>query len=571
MRKISHSVKEFFLNFDTRLQLGIIAFIVGVSSSIAALVLNYGLEKMSYFFHSAKDSFMLIIIPAIGIVLTVLILKYMINDFDGHGVPNIIHSISMNGGKLKFRSSFSKLIGSLITISTGNSAGPEAPVVVSGAAIGSNIAGFFRVNEMVRIAVTGSGAAAAIAAIFNAPLTGFIFTMEIIIGEWTTPYMLPIAISSVTGTIISRLFNGNQIPFAHRIYSVGINDILAVLGLSVILSLFSVLFIKAMRNISFLFDKFFKNALLRALIGGLTVGIISFKILDIRGEGYDFIKELISDNFSSSIFFLLLIIILKIFATSVTLGAGGTGGVFAPALLIGSAGGFLYYLVLQALLPGFQLNPASFFALIGMCGMVSGTLNAPLTGIFLIVEITSGYDAILPLLLVGFLTSIMVKLFEKHSIYHYELIKRGVLLRPRTDGKILSDIKPRELLETDQIKIAPNMLLTDLIPIIKKSKRNYFPVIDLNDNKFLGIVNFNDIKEYIFDPALRNTIIVEEIMQTEFTTLSLNENLMDIQKKFEESKSWSLPVVEDGKFLGLISKATMLDLYRKELKAQTEQ
>ncbi len=571
MKRLNGIIRKIFVNFDTRLQLGIIAFFVGVSSGLAAILLNYGLKKLSFLFHSAKSSLLLILIPALGIFLTVVILKYIIKDFGGHGIPNVIHSISIDGGKLKLRSSFSKLIGGLITISTGNSAGPEAPVVVSGAAIGSNIARYFKSNEMIKIAVTGSGAAAAIAAIFNAPLTGFIFTMEIIIGEWTTPYMLPVAISSVTGTIVSRMFNGNQIPFAHRLYDVGINDIIASIGLAIVISMFSLLFIKSLKNISTIMEKYLKNSMVKGVIGGLVVGLISFQIIEVRGEGYELIKKIISDNYSTSILFLLLIIILKIIATSLTLGSGGTGGVFAPALLIGSAGGFLYYLILQSLLPNVNFGPASLFALVGMGGMVSGTLAAPLTGIFLIVEITSGYDAILPLLLVSFLSSLIVKLFEKHSIYHYELIKQGVFLRPRTDGRILSDIKPSELLETDQIKITPNMLLKDLVPIIKKSKRNYFPVISTKDEQFLGIVNFNDVKEFIFEPNLLSSIIIEEIMQTDFITLSLDENLIQIQKKFDKSKSWSLPVVKNGKFLGLISKATMLDLYRKELKAQTEQ
>lgn len=570
MNKLKIKLNNIVENFDARIQLGVIAVLVGLSSGVAALVLNFGLKKIGYLFHSINNPLLLIILPSLGLLTTVVILKYIIKDFGGHGIPDVIHSISLNGGKLKFRSSYSKLIGSLITIATGNSAGPEAPIAVSGAAIGSNIARFFKSNEMVRIAVTGSGAAAAIAAIFNAPITGFIFTMEIIIGEWTATYMLPIAISSVTGTIVSRMFNGNQIPFIHRLYNVEFSDIIASLGLAITISLFAILFIKSMRFVSEKLEKHLKNPVIKGIFGGLIVGFVSWHITEIRGEGYEFIKELISDKYYTSIVIVLLIILLKIIVTSFTLGAGGAGGVFAPALFIGSSSGFFYYQLLHLLFPDILFSPSSFFALVGMSGMVSGTLNAPLTGIFLVVEITSGYDAILPLLLVSFLTSIIVKKFEKYSIYHYELIKKGTLLRPRTDGRILSDIKPIELLETDLVKISPNMLLIDIIPVIKSSPRNYFPVIENNNHKFLGIVYFNDIKDYIFDKNLANNILIEEVMRTDFLTISLSENLTDIQKKFDESESWSLPVVENNSFMGLISKATMLDLYRKELKAQTE-
>jgi len=206
----------------------------------------------------------------------------------------------------------------------------------------------------------------------------------------------------------------------------------------------------------------------------------------------------------------------------------------------------------------------------GMSGLVSGILNAPLTGIFLIIEITDGYDAILPLLLVSFLSPTIVRFFEPHSIYHYELIKKGLLHRPRTDGRILADIKPIELLEQDQIPIYPDNTLNDLIPVIQKSPRNYFPVIDRENEDFLGMIYFNDIKELIFDQALQNTILVEELMHTDLITVSLSDSLSEIQKKFDDTDTWSLPVVESGKFKGLISKAGMLDLYRKELKVQTD-
>jgi CIC family chloride channel protein len=569
-KSTTNRVREFLTNLDSRFKLGIIGFIVGITSGLAAIGLNSGLKYFSSYFHQNPHVWFQFMLPVLGLLVTVILLKYIIKDYGGHGLPEVIQSISIRGGRIKFRSSFSRLIGSLTTIAAGGSAGPEAPVVISGAAIGSNFAGLLKTDERIRIAVTGSGAAAAIAAIFNAPITGIIFTMEVIIGEWTPVYLLPVVIASVTGTEISRLLHGNQIPFSHQTFHVSVADMTASLGLALFCAIFVLLFIRLLRNTANGLERITKNVLLKALLGGLPVAAITFYVPYVRGEGYEFVQALISGHLEKGIVVLLLVVVLKIIATSFTLGAGGAGGIFAPALVIGSAGGYLFYLVIRLLAPDIALSHPSLFALVGMSGLISGTLQAPLTGIFLIIEITSGYDAILPLLLVSFLTPTLVRLVERHSIYHYELIKKGFLHRPRTDGRILTDIKPIELLERDQIIIHPDNSLQELIPVIQKSKRNYYPVLHRRNGAFLGMVYFNDLKEFIFDKNLASTILVEEIMHTDLTTVSLSDSLLDIQNKFDMTDSWSLPVVEHGKFKGLISKATMFDLYRKELKVQTD-
>lgn len=563
-------LRQVLINSDERFKLGFIGVFVGVTSGLAAVGLTRGLNFSHHFFQQIENPLFAIFLPAVGLLLTVVLLKYVINDFDGHGLPDIIHSLSLKGGIIKLRSSYSKLLGSLITISFGGSAGPEAPVVVSGAALGSNVARLFKSNEKIRVAVAGSGAAAAIAAIFNAPIAGIIFTMEVIIGDWRPTFLLPIVIASVTGTEISRLLNGNQIQFSHELIKVNVNDILLSVLLAIVCALFSVLFIRVLRNSSKYLDKYFKNILIKAFLGGVVIGLISYNLPYIKGEGYTFVQDVITGQFSSGILFILLIIVFKIFATSITLGAGGSGGVFAPSLVIGSATGLLFFLTVKTLFPQMEMNEAGLFALVGMAGVLSGTLQAPLTGMFLIIEISNGYEAILPLLLVSFLTSAIVKQFEPHSIYQYELIKKGHLHRPRTDGKILADINPRELLENDLTIVYPDQLLSELIPKIKKSNRNYFPVLDRETGHLLGMVYFNDIKDLIFDNTLTDTILLEEVMHTDLTTISISDSLNDIQKKFEQTNSWSLPVVENQKYMGLISKATMLDLYRKELKVQTE-
>jgi chloride channel protein, CIC family len=566
----AYYIKQLFINSNEKFKLGFIGLIVGISSSLGAVGLNYCLHYFHHLSQSSGAEHLIIILPAVGLVLTVLFLKYIVNDFEGHGVPEVIHSISLKGGIIRLRSAYSKLIGSLITISFGGSAGPEAAVVVSGAAIGSNISHFFRSNEKIRIAVAGSGAAAAIASIFNAPIAGIIFTMEVIIGDWAPIYMLPVAIASVTGTEISRLLNGNQIPFTHELLSVNLNDIIMSVFLAFLCAFFSVFFIRLMRHSYTYLDKIFSSAILKAVVVGLVLGVIIYFIPHIKGEGYNFVHSIITGQFSSGIFLIALIILLKILATSLTLGAGGAGGVFAPALVIGSSTGLFFYMMMQSILPQVELSSPALFALVGMAGLLSGTLQAPLTGIFLIIEITGGYYAILPLLVVSFLTAAIAKRFEEQSIYHYELVKKRLLHRPRTDGKIMAEINMMELLEKDTITVYPEMTLNDLIPIIKRSKRNYFPVVESKSNNFLGIVYFDDLKEFIFEGTLTHSILVEEVMHRNVLTILITDNLMEIQDKFDKSNAWSLPVVENNRYKGLISKATMLDLYRKELKVQTE-
>lgn len=572
LKQLNQRIRRVFVNLHSRAQMVIIGVIVGLVSGLAAVGLSRGLHYIHHRSAAFHEKFYYALFPLAGIVVTVLFLKYIARDFGGHGVPEVIHSVSMKGGALKFRSTFSRWVGSLITLGGGASAGPEAPIVISGAALGSNIAAYFKSNERIKTAVTGSGAAAAIAAIFNAPITGIIFTMEVILGEWSQAVMLPIAIASVAGAEVSRLLNGNQIPFAHQVFNVNISDILASLGLAVTIALFAFVFIKILKWSAALLDKFFKNALTKAVVGGALVSTIIVFFPHVRGEGYGLVRQLISSEYDAAVWLLLVLVGLKMIATSLTLGGGGAGGVFAPSLLIGSLAGLLYFQLLTAFFPTVDFCSAGLFSLVAMAGMISGTMHAPLTGIFLIVEITGGYDAILPLLLVSFLTSMIVKFFEKHSIYHYELVKKGHLLRPQTDARILSDIKTEELLETNVLTVHPNMLLNELIPMVKESSQDSFPVEDKETGEFLGIVFFSDIKPYLFDPALANFTLVSLVMKPrqDLILLSIDDSVPRIAEKFDESRYRMLPVVKDNKFLGIISKATILDHYRKELKAQVD-
>ena len=564
------ALQRYVSNLDHRIQLVCIGLVVGVCSGFAALGLNLALESFPLWLSGFSGPEIYLALPAAGILLTVVFLRYLVRDRSGHGVPEVIYSVGARGGKMPRRAGFSRLAASFLTISSGGSAGPEAPVVISGAAIGSSVAGWLRTNERIHAAATGSGAAAAIAAIFNAPVTGIIFTMEVILGEWAPVSMLPVAIASVTGTEISRMFNGNRIPFRHQVLQVSPADIFAVAFMSLLVTLFVILFMRALKKGGRGLAHILPNPLLRAMVGGVLVGAMVFAFPAVRGEGYHLVRSLLDGGMENVLGMVGILVIMKIAATALTLGSGGSGGVFAPSLVIGALTGFLFHGMMTMLFPAVGFAAAPLYILAGMAGTLSGTLGAPLTGIFLIVEITGGYDVILPLLVVSFLTYTLVRLAERHSIYQYELAEKGLLLRPRTDARILTDIPLGELLERDLVAVRPDMPLSALIPMIRRSRRNHFPVEDPGTGEFLGMVNLADMKEFLFDPALAGTILVEEVMRADGPVVDSGQSLPRVLEVFDRTGEWSLPVVEAGRFLGLISKSTLLDHYRKELKAQTE-
>ncbi|HDP95957.1 MAG TPA: CBS domain-containing protein, partial [Candidatus Aminicenantes bacterium] len=365
-------------------------------------------------------------------------------------------------------------------------------------------------------------------------------------------------------------FHGNQIPFRHRPLQAAPADILAVAAMSLVVALFVILFMRALRTGGAGLAKLLPHPPARAVLGGLLVGCVVVAFPAVRGEGYHLVRSLLDGGAGQALGMMLILVLMKILATAMTLGSGGSGGVFAPSLVIGALSGYLFHGLLCMLFPAAVFAAAPLFILAGMAGTISGTLGAPLTGIFLVVEITGGYDVILPLLVISFLTYTLVRLAERHSIYQYELAEKGLLLRPRTDARILADIPLTELLERDLVPVYPDMPLATLIPRIHRSRRNHFPVEDRSTGRFLGMVNFVDVKEFLFDDAMARTVLVEEVMRSDAPIVGAGESLPQVLSVFDRTGAWSLPVVEGDRFLGLISKSTILDHYRKELKIQTE-
>ncbi len=555
---------------DDRLLLILIAAIVGTCAGLAAIVLNRSIEAMLEWLHHFRHFAWAILLPAAGAALSSIFLEKIMKEGAGHGVPEVIYSVSRYGGLLRLRSSFSRLISSCLTIGSGGSAGPEAPVVMSGAAIGSNIARFFSLNDRHRVTLVGCGAAGAISSIFNAPIAGMVFSIEVILGEWTKPNIIPIAIASVAGTELSRFLQGNQIAFSHRLFHVSLIDIGASIGLALLAAAASILLTRSLKSMHGIAAKAHRlPKWLRAAIGGIGVGLVALFFPTVLGEGYHSIRLMIEGNYSSGMLLVTLTLFAKVLATSLTLGWGGSGGIFAPCLVIGSLLGLSYHGLLGLLWPSVNWVNEGCFALLGMAGMISGILQAPLTGIFLIVEITGGYEVILPLIIVSAISTAACHYVEPASFYLKDLVEKGQLLRPGTDERVLADLHILELIEKDCTVVKQNMLLRDFINIVKHSHRNYFPVEDEETGHFLGLIHLDDIRPYLFNQGLYDAVLLGQITNTQVDTVHPDDDLLEVLNYMDDRKLFSLPVISDNRFLGMISKATLLDQYRKELMVQT--
>ncbi|WP_092233088.1 chloride channel protein [Desulfobacula phenolica] len=556
-------------HLDDRLLLIIAGSIAGICSGLAAVTLRLSLEFVLEWLHPFRHYWWAFVLPGIGAMLSSLYLDRIAREGAGHGVPEVIYAVSRYGGLLRFRSSYSRLISSLLTIGSGGSAGPEAPVVMSGSSIGSNIAKLLGLNERQRITLVGCGTAGAIASIFNAPIAGLVFSIEVILGEWKFVNIIPIAIAAVAGAEISNAIIPEQVIFNHQLFQIGFPDIMASIGLAVSTAIISVLFTKALRQTGRFAKKSSFPLWVRAVVGGCTVGAIGMFMPVVLAEGYHFIQSMISGTFSMGIFITLVAVFAKIFATAMTLGWGGSGGIFAPCLVIGSLTGILFHKILFVLFPSAGVASEGAYALLGMTGIISGVMQAPLTGIFLIAEITGGYETMLPLIVVSSISSTMSHYIEPASFYFKELIERGQFLRPGTDARILSDLNVSELIDPGFIKVSENMVFREFIEIIKTSSQNFFPVIEDRTDDYKGVIQINAIRKFTLDPGMYDMIFLNQIMDTEVITASLENDLQEVLDMMDINRMDSIPVVENDRFIGMISKTRILDLYRRELIMQT--
>jgi CIC family chloride channel protein len=554
---------------DDRLIVIALAGVVGVCGGLAAVALNRALHYMSEALHGAQQHWWAFILPAVGASLSAVFLNTILRERAGHGVPEVVYAVSRHGGLLRFRSSYSRLISSCLTIGSGGSAGPEAPVVIGGAALGSNIAKFFSLRERQRVILVGCGAAAAIAAIFNAPIAGLVFTVEVILGEWRAHNIIPIAIAAVAGTELSRLLQGNQIPFQHHLFNIGFLDIIASFGIVLLATAASLILGRLLKSMHHVASRARLPHWVRPAVGGAAVGIIGIYLPQVLGEGYVPIQHMIEGAFTPGLALVAVLVAAKILATALTLGWGGSGGIFAPSLMVGSLVGLVYYRLLALIVPAGALSGEGCYALLGMAGLISGILQAPLTGIFLVVEITGSYEVILPLIIVSALTSTFCYYIEPASFYLRDLIEKGQYMRPGTDARVLSDLTVRELVETDYMTVPGDMLIKEFVQVIKHSRRYLFPVEDRDSSRYIGMIFIDRIRPYLFDTQMHGVLMTEQVMEINVPQVGPDDELADVLSLMEREGLSSLPVVENDRFLGMLSKSVLLDHYRKELIVQT--
>ncbi|HJX70600.1 MAG TPA: chloride channel protein [Bacteroidales bacterium] len=560
----------------------ILSFVIGLVSSLAAVLLknsvHYTHEFLTHHLSVEKINVFYLAYPLIGIFLTILFIRFFVKDDIGHGISRILYAISKKNSNIKAHNSYSSLIASTLTVGFGGSVGLEAPIILTGSAIGSNLGRIFRLNYKTMTILIGCGAAGALAGIFKAPVAAVIFGLEVLMLDLTMWSLVPLLISAVTGASISYLLLGRGVIFTFAMKDPFLfRNIPFYILLGIITGLISVYFTRGTIRIESLFGRI-KNPYIKLVIGGTLLGILILFFPPLFGEGYDTLNILLDGNASDlangSLFyqfrdqfwlfflFLALILVFKVIAMSATTGSGGVGGIFAPTLFMGGVAGFLISRVLD-LFHFIHVSERN-FALLGMAGMMAGVMHAPLTAIFLIAEITGGYALFLPLIITATISYITIKYFEPHSLYASRLAERGELITHHKDKAVLTLLEMEKVIETDFNAVSPEYTLGELVKVISKSKRNIFPVLN-KDGMLVGIVLLDSIRHIIFNADMYTTVHVRDLMHLPPAFVSPKESMESALQKFEENNAWNLPVIDNGKYVGFISKSKIFSVYRKWL------
>lgn len=562
----------------------ILSFLVGIFTALAAYILKFLVEYIKEFltenFNPMEANWMYLVYPVVGIFLTGLFIRKVVRDDISHGVTKILYAISRKQSRIKRHNVWSSVCASAITIGCGGSVGAEAPIVLTGSAIGSNLGSIFRMDHKTLMLLVGCGAAGAVSGIFKAPIAGLVFTLEVIMIDLTMASLLPLLITSVTAASVSYLLTGTEAMFQfHLDYPFALERIPYAIGLGIFCGLVSWYFTRAMNWIENIFRRY-PNPYVKFVIGGSMLSILIFLFPPLYGEGYDTISLLLNgtsqadwntvmdrSSFYGSgnllVVYLLLIILLKVFASSATNGGGGCGGIFAPSLFLGCIAGFVFSYVCNMLHIGNVYIPEKNFALMGMAGLMSGVMHAPLTGIFLIAELTGGYDLFLPLMIVSVCAYLTIIVFEPHSIYSMRLAKSGELITHHKDKAVLTLMNMESIIETDFLKVQPDMDLGDMVKVISKSSRNLFPVTEPT-GELIGIVSLDHIRKIMFRQELYHRFTVERFMESPKACIINTDSMETVMEKFDKTGSWNLPVVDsENKYMGFVSKSKMLNTYRQ--------
>ncbi len=560
----------------------ILSILIGTGSGLAAVILKNTLYYTNYFLTNGFSYhglyYLYLAFPIIGITLTLLFIRYVVKDNISHGVSKVLYAISKNNSQIRAHNTFTSLIACTLTLGFGGSVGPEAPIVLTGSAIGSNLARLFRLDYRTTTLLIGCGCAGAIAGIFEAPIAGAIFVLEILMLDLTMTTLIPLLIATVTASLVSYLLMGNAVLFTFTLTSPFIlRHIPFYIMLGIFTGLVSVFFIRGSIGIESLLKKV--SPVLRVGIAGVTLAMLIFIYPSLFGEGYTVLKEVITGHgeiIGNSAFFGLLkqnhwsflviifgLIIMKVIAMAMTQGSGGIGGTFAPSIFVGAICGYFFANLLNTIF-GFNISQSN-FALVGMAGVMAGVMHAPLTAIFLIAEITGGYQLLTPLIMVsaiGYLTS---HIFESHSIYTRQLAARKELITHDKDKAVLSFMSPRQLIETNFAIIDPEASLGQLVKVVATASRNIFPVVD-KDGTFYGIVMLDNIRQIMFDQSIYDVTFVKDLLIVPDYSINPNDSMESVIQFFQQSDRYNLPVLQDGKYLGFISRANVFSQYRKLLR-----
>ena len=561
-----------------------LSLLAGILGGLAGVML----KNAVHFSHSILMSvisiksfnLLYLVLPFIGILITYLYVKYIVKDNIGHGISRILQSISKSNSIIKAHNMYTSLIASTITVSFGGSVGLEAPIVLTGSAIGSNIGRYLRLDYKTITLLVGCGAAGAIAGIFKAPIAAVIFALEVLMLDLTMASLIPLLISSAAGAILAYFFMGSGVLFSFEVsahpFTLHNLPFYAILGL--LCGIVSLYFTRANLSIEKQFQRM-PNGISRVLAGGAITSLLVFLFPPLFGEGYETLKNLlngngmnlldgsiftsIGNNYFLILFFLVLILIFKVVAMSATTAGGGVGGVFAPSLFMGGVTGFFLSKVVNFFMT--DRLPESNFALAGMAGVMAAVMHAPLTAIFLIAEITGGYQFFVPLMITSVVAYLTVIPFEPHSIYTKRLAEAGELITHHKDKAVLSRLSIETLIEKNFLTTGPDVTLGEFVKVVAKSQRNVFPVIDA-ENNFLGVIFINDIRHIIFEHDQYDTVYIRNLMYMPDTLVSQDATMEDVAQKFAETSHYNLPVLNNGKYIGFVSRANVFSAYRKLVK-----
>ena len=565
----------------------ILALVTGILCGFASLIFKWLIHFISGSLLLNIDittgNYWYLIYPLIGLFIVVCYVRYVVRDNISHGVTKVLYSISQNKSRLKPHNCYTSIIASSITIGFGGSVGAEGPIVYTGAAIGSNIGQAFRLSPRLLMILVGCGAAAGLSGIFKAPLAGALFTLVVLMIDLTTVSVMPILISSISAATVSYIFTGfdTQFFFTQSETFLPVKIPFALI-LGVLCGFVSLYFIRVINMMEGFYGSI-RNPWKKALIGGMILAGLVFLFPPLYGEGYDFITSMINGDAGSVLngsffykdrdtawvimIYVLALTLMKAFATSSTNGAGGVGGTFAPSLYVGSMLGFCFAFTLNHI--GLAELSVKNFALMGMAGVMSGVMHAPLMAIFLTAELTGGYELFLPLLIVSTISYGTIKIFEPYSIYAIRLAKRGELLTHHKDKSVLRLLKINSVIENDFKTVHPDMNLKQMVDVISQSSRNLFPVV--NDNgTLLGVVLLDDIRNIMFRPDLYKKMFVRKFMSAPPAMIEVGDTMEKVMKTFDDTGAWNLPVVENGKYVGFVSKSKIFNSYRRVLRHYSE-